>query len=662
MLGTFRVRAMRIRPALAIYITGIILGGVLLFVDRASDAFTVDVVTHPEFWILAFGVLAGEFVRIQITHGNETSVVTVGDPFTLALLFSFGLGPALIVKVIASILEDGSRHQVWWKALFNASQFTLTISAAYLAAFLIGGGRSALIRPLEPQDIVPTLVAAAVYFLVNLSILNAAISLSQRSSLMTSLRTSLKERVVNQGTLLGFTPVVMGALDRSVWLFPMLVIPIIVVYHSGLVTHRHMALADQMKELYEATRTSPRSSASQDWVEDLLRRVCTMFNATSAVVTLLPHADNPGTRTGLDTLTGRFEPWSPTEIDPSEGVWARVASEDRATLLAAPISNPKLRSYYASQGIKDVMAAPLRSHGDVRGVIGVYNRVGAAVTFTKEDLRLFETLANHVSIALENNRLIEELESSLAHLTEMNQLKDDFVASVSHELRTPLTSIRGYVRTLLRPDAEFDQADQRSFLETIDRQSTRLHRLIEDLLAVSRIESETDSSTLSPVSIRQLAEDVADELRSKAAEHAIELDLPDTLPLVETDPGKVHQILCNLVDNALKYTPAGSTVRVAATATANGVSISVTDQGEGIPTDAQDKIFDRFYQVDQSATRAVGGAGLGLYICRRMAEAIGGRVWLEKSDEEGSTFSLWIPTHVPLAPMPDLNALAKYRP
>jgi signal transduction histidine kinase len=336
------------------------------------------------------------------------------------------------------------------------------------------------------------------------------------------------------------------------------------------------------------------------------------------------------------------------DMDPARGVWARVAAEEQAVLVARPIQNEALRAFYTEQGIKDAMVAPLHGEDRVVGVIHVCNRLGDVTTFNTEDLKLFETLVNHASVSIENARLVGKLEDSLAHLTEMNRLKDDFVASVSHELRTPLTSIRGYVQTLLRPDVDFDADERRSFLETVDRQSGRLHRLIEDLLAVSRIESETDPSTLAPVSLRQLAEDVADELRSKTDGHGIELDLPPELPLVQTDPGKVHQILLNLVDNALKYTAAGTTIAVAGAPAGNGVSISVTDQGAGIPLDAQEKIFDRFYQVDQSATRTVGGAGLGLYICRRMAEAIGGRVWLEKSDEEGSTFSLWIPTQVPL--------------
>lgn len=636
---------MKTRLGLPIYVAGIVLGGFLLFADRAITAMTPGVYSQPEFWILVFAVIAGEFVRIEIAHGRETSVVTVGDPFTLALLFSFGLGPALIVKVVASLLDDAARNQVWWKAWFNAGQFCLTLGAAYMVAML-ASGESALIRPLEAHDIIPTLLAAGVYFFVNLAILNGAISLWQRTSLMDALRNSLRDRVINQGTLLGFTPVVLGALDHSVWLFPFLLIPIVAVYHSGLMTHRHMVLAEQITELYEATRITSAPSKSQHSFRELLERVCRMFEGTRASITIFPRADGEsGVRTTIDIQYGTFVYADDVELDPTQGIWARVASEDQAMLVAQPIENARLEAHFAELGVKDLMAAPMHSEGAVIGFIECLNHTGDK-TFESEDLKLFETFANHASIVMQNARLIEDLEDSLAHLTEMNQLKDDFVASVSHELRTPLTSIRGYVRTLLRPDANFSLEDQRSFLETVDRQSTRLHRLIEDLLAVSRIESETDTSTLSAVSIRQLAEDVADELRVKAADHQIELYVSPKLPVVRTDIGKVHQIVTNLVDNALKYTPAGTSVLVTAESQAAGVAISVSDQGTGIPVDVQEKIFDRFYQVDQSATRSVGGAGLGLYICRRMAEAIGGRVWLEKSDEEGSTFSLWIPTNV----------------
>jgi signal transduction histidine kinase len=376
-----------------------------------------------------------------------------------------------------------------------------------------------------------------------------------------------------------------------------------------------------------------------------------MFRAEIAQITLF--TDKNGA-TPLRTTLGPgddFDFMRPVALDPTQGVWARVASEEHAVLVARPISNDSLRLHFAERGMRDAMVAPLYG-GDnkIAGVMTCGNRLGDVSTFDEEDLKLFETLANHASVSLQNARLVARLEESLAHLTEMNRLKDDFVASVSHELRTPLTSIQGYVKTLLRPDVTFSSEEQRSFLETIERQGSRLHRLIEDLLVVARIEEQQVAPDLDLVAIPDLAARVVEELRARASSWNIELHLDPSLPTVKTDEGKVHQILSNLVDNALKYSQPGSTVRISGALDGEGVGILVHDEGSGVPIELQDRVFDRFYQVDQSSTRRVGGAGLGLYICRRLAEAVGGRVWLERSSGEGSVFGLWIPT-APSAPM-----------
>jgi signal transduction histidine kinase len=222
-------------------------------------------------------------------------------------------------------------------------------------------------------------------------------------------------------------------------------------------------------------------------------------------------------------------------------------------------------------------------------------------------------------------------------------MKDDFVAAVSHELRTPLTSIMGYVKTMLRPGVNFGPRDQRDFLQAIDRQAERLRNLIEDLLIVSRIEALETKAVLSAVRLPDLAQRVIEDFGPAATQRSFELDFGRGLPEVVTDEGKLHQVISNLVDNALKYSPVGTTVVMRGRAEGNGVVVSVEDRGTGIPRELQQKIFERFYQVDQSSTRPAGGTGLGLYICQRLAEAIGGRLWLARSDESGSEFCVWIP-------------------
>ncbi len=246
-------------------------------------------------------------------------------------------------------------------------------------------------------------------------------------------------------------------------------------------------------------------------------------------------------------------------------------------------------------------------------------------------------------MSLENTRLVARLEGSLAHMTELNRLKDDFVAVVSHELRTPLTSIQGYIKTLIQLSDELGEEQRRSFLEAADRQSDRLRRLIEQLLIVGRLESHVEPLTVSPLSLGQLTRHVVDELRPLAHGHTFDVRLSPNLPLVETDEAKVHQILTNLIENALKYSPPDTRITIRGREEAAGVAVSVEDEGPGIPPDSQERVFERFYQADQSTTRSVGGTGLGLYICKKLAENIGARLWLERSGRDGSEFRLLIP-------------------
>lgn len=246
-------------------------------------------------------------------------------------------------------------------------------------------------------------------------------------------------------------------------------------------------------------------------------------------------------------------------------------------------------------------------------------------------------------VSLENTRLVARLEDSLAHMTELNRLKDEFVAVVSHELRTPLTSIQGYVKTLIQLSDELGEEQRRSFLEAADRQGDRLRRLIEQLLIVGRLESHVEPLTVSALSLGQLTRHVVDELRPLAHGHTFDVRFSPNLSLVETDEAKVHQILTNLIENALKYSPPDTRVTIRGLEAATGVVVSVEDEGPGIPPEAQERVFERFYQADQSITRSVGGTGLGLYICKRLAETIGARLWLERSGQGGSEFRLLVP-------------------
>jgi len=628
------------------YVTLVCLAGALLLALVFVRTPSWDIFSSLYFWAFAASVLAAELVPIKLPGRREAVTFTVSGPFTFALLLTLGFPAAVLAIAIASTVDDVLRRKVYWKILFNVSQYAISLGAASVVLFTLTELPSPQDTQFVATDLPGILAAAMTFFAVNVAVVGTGVALAEGVPVLQSLRENLWVQATHQPALLALAPVVVATANYSLWLTPFLLIPMVVVYRSMAMAVRHFDLAETLRSLHGATRMSHATATLNDFVKALLENTCEMFKAEMAMVTMFPTEIDPSYRRSTYRQGGEFTFNDAATMNPTRGVWARAASEDKAILVSSPIENESLRTYYESMNVKDAMVAPLRAEGKIVGVMHVCNREGSA-TFNEASLRLFEMLANHASVSIQNAYLVSQLEESLVHLTEMNQLKDDFVASVSHELRTPLTSIQGYVKTLLRKDADFKPEDVRSFLETIDRQSHRLHRLIEDLLSVSRIESEGAEVAVEDISIERLITDIRDELRSRLEDRTLDVRIEPDLPPVETDTGKVHQVVANLIDNAIKYSASGSSITVEARREGSGTLISVNDEGIGIPAEQQDRIFERFYQVDQSSTRRVGGAGLGLYICRRLAEAIGGRLWLERSGADGSVFCLWLPDTPP---------------
>ena len=612
--------------------------GVLVALVATSFHFTEYLSLH--FWIFFLAVILGELFPIRLPRRTETLTITAAGTFTFALLITHGIAAGVLSLVTAGLIDDIRHRKTWWKAVFNTGQYALSVGA--------GGALLAATSDLPRADglfdlnqLPAILLAGAAFFAVNSLITGVAIALAEGVPLLPSLRTNAGLISATDVILLALAPIVVVVADYSVWLLPLLALPMVAVYKSATTSLKNIELADNLKALYETTRLSYGEQKLGVSIGSLLEQTCEMFRAERATLTLLRTSDETDALESTFHVDGASNFMQPIKLDPRQGVWARVIAEEAALRVERSTVSEKLKAHLEAEDITDALVAPVRGTEAVIGIMQVANRVQGS--FSDDDLKLFETLASHAGISVENARLVTRLEESLAHLTEMNRLKDDFVASVSHELRTPLTSIKGYVGTLLRPEANFSAEQQRDFLQTVARQSNRLQRLIEDLLAVSRIETATTSASLTTVSVPRLVQDVLDELRQRMETHPVDLEWDPHLPTIETDAGKVHQIIANLVDNAMKYSDPGAHVTIAARPDQDGALVTVTDQGRGIPPDQQAKVFDRFYQVDQTSTRRVGGTGLGLYICRTMAEAIGARIWLDRSDESGSVFALWLP-------------------
>lgn len=226
---------------------------------------------------------------------------------------------------------------------------------------------------------------------------------------------------------------------------------------------------------------------------------------------------------------------------------------------------------------------------------------------------------------------------------ELDEMKSQLLSTVSHELRTPLASIKGFATTLLREDVRWDEESRREFLSIIDEESDRLSELIGNLLDMSRIEAGTLRVELEPTDLRPIVAETVAEFQVITRDHQLQASMPPALPLVPADPRRVRQVVRNLVDNAVKYSPGGGPITIVVGLAVDSLEIRVSDQGLGIEPNDLDRIFDRFYQVDSASTRKVGGSGLGLSICKAIVEAHSGRIWAESELGIGSSFYFTLP-------------------
>lgn len=233
----------------------------------------------------------------------------------------------------------------------------------------------------------------------------------------------------------------------------------------------------------------------------------------------------------------------------------------------------------------------------------------------------------------------------ITQIRHLENVRSEFVTNVSHELKTPVTALKGFAETLL-DGAMYDEMLLKKFLTIIKEESDRLHRLIMDILALSRIEQNPVPENVELVEVDEVIEQSARTIFEMATEKNIQVIIPEkTIPSVtiETDRDKLQQILINLLSNAINYTPVDGKVEVKLIEQEAEVIIEVTDNGIGIPAKDIDRVFERFYRVDKARSRHSGGTGLGLSIVKHLVENCGGRIEVESQEEVGSTFRVTLP-------------------
>jgi K+-sensing histidine kinase KdpD len=327
---------------------------------------------------------------------------------------------------------------------------------------------------------------------------------------------------------------------------------------------------------------------------------------------------------------------------------------DEALALAQSAGNAELDAVHtpemtrAAPGAKSVIVVSAQ-HENAGSVVLVVVRDGVASAGARSRIETLAAFAQSAALIVSNARLHEEREVALARQLDLNRQKSDFVAAVSHELRTPLAVMLGSVHTLERLDGRMT-AEQRTqlFDMTVD-QGGRLQRLIDELLLVAAAEHANVHVELEHIDIAELFSSV--ELATHASANGRVTSTITGGGAIVSDVSKVERILLNLVENAAKYAPDGP-IELLATRIGKEEHLAVVDHGPGIPEEERERVFERFVQLDQSSTRRQGGTGLGLHLCRQLAEAVGGHMAVTETPGGGCTFSLVVPAAIPGATAP----------
>jgi signal transduction histidine kinase len=324
---------------------------------------------------------------------------------------------------------------------------------------------------------------------------------------------------------------------------------------------------------------------------------------------------------------------------PAATIAARVAGRRTPVRLTDPVDAAEFPGMAAGR-LSSAVSVPLIAEDQVVGVLSV-GVTGPGRRFDPGDEGVLMLLAGHAAIACANARRLTEQADSLVALSEADRRRSDMVAMVTHDLKTPLTSLIGFAQVLSRRGEGLDQRDRARYYAQIERQSSRMLEMVEDLLVSSQAEQGAASFKREPLDLVGVVEEIRGLFADRAPGHRIEVEATPVLDPVYGDRSAVAHVLQNLVDNACKYSEPGTIVRVGVEDQPAQVLLTVADEGAGIPGHELDGIFERFHRVGDAGPR--GSVGLGLHVVKSLVAAHGGRVWCESEPGNGSRFSFTLP-------------------
>jgi two-component system sensor histidine kinase KdpD len=372
--------------------------------------------------------------------------------------------------------------------------------------------------------------------------------------------------------------------------------------------------------LYTLSRDLAAAADLATIVHAIVINTSATFDRVAAV--LLPDAADP-------TTLRPFAPSSEFQLDADQmtlAVWAFQHGEAAGRGAAVDAT---ARARYL----------PLKSARGIIGVLGV-RPLDPDQHLTADQLRLLDAFANQAALAIERARLAEAARrAELLHATE--KLQTALLNSISHDLRTPLVSITGALSSLAEDRGTFDAATKQSLIEAAREDAERLNRLVGNLLDMTRIESGALKLNRQPCDVQDLIGTALEQVHARLGARPVTVAIPDDLPPAPLDFVLIVQVLVNVIDNALKYSPPGSPLEICARVAQSKVEIAVADRGSGIPREDLARVFDKFNRVQRPDN--VSGSGLGLSICKGFVEAHGGRIWAQNRTGGGTVITLALP-------------------
>ena len=416
-------------------------------------------------------------------------------------------------------------------------------------------------------------------------------------------------------------PVFTFAVSDARYVFTFAVMLVVGLVTSGLAARiRTQAEAARLREqrtaaLYAMSRELASTRGADKLLTIAIRHISEVFR--SQVVVLLP---GPG-GTLVSADGGQFA------LDSNELGVSKWVHEHHQPAGLGTSTLPGAAALYL----------PLQAPRGPVGVIGVRPADRHALD-APDQLHQLETFANQTALAIERAQLADEAQQNQVRM-ETERLRNSLLSSVSHDLRTPLATITGAATTILENGAKLNDRTRQGLLESVREEAERLNRLVQNLLEMTRLESGALQLRKEWHPLEEIIGAALSRLGKELGDRHVETRVPPDLPLVPIDDVLIEQVLVNLLDNAVKYTPGGSPIRIMATATDEAVTVEVADHGPGLPRGEEDRVFEKFYR----ATPGGRGAGLGLAICQGIVRAHGGNIWAQNLPEGGVAFLFTLP-------------------